>query len=425
LFDYVTDITTLVEGDVQSVLRLKLIANSEGQNLIAKRYHADVTGYLVAFGAVLSLSLLVAWYLSSHIAAPIGKLSASLAQLASGNLNVAKVKSRGRDEIGVLCESFNTMLDSLRSIIGSVRETSRHVAVASETIHGGIKGNARAGEEIAQATGAISDAIYVQDEQMQTSVTEFEALFRAFRAMLLQAQRIEGNAGESLLLAGKGAAESEAFMAQFAGIAAVADRVEREGAQLEALVEEMSGVLSQISGIASETNILSLNAGIEAARVKDAMGANGFTVIAQRVKHLAGQTAVMAASIEESMTVVRERIKGIRREMSDSVSRLAAGRAGAEASRAAFEAIRDASEEMRSESMSIHADMRAADVGMNRILELVRETGARAGAVRREIESIAAMGEEQFATLQEVAASTDLLMSHIQDMNGAAHRFSA
>jgi methyl-accepting chemotaxis protein len=420
-YELAVDITFLVEQSVQDLVREKLLAMEQKASQMTAAFTRTVYVLIGVAVFIVALSLLIAWLIARIIANPLSRIQRSLTRLSEGDLAIDDLTSLSRDEIGKLGDAFNAMLGSLQLIVSSVQETSRQVAASSEHIHYGVQENNQAGEEIAQAAQFIHEAVLEQDSFVEASVRHCGFLTASIEQILQKSDRINQRADESVTLANEGCIAMGEFMASFGQLKQAIAMVEEDTGLLEGRMEEMSALLRQIQSVSSETNILSLNASIEAARSSQS-GAS-FAVIAQRIKQLAGLTDGLASTVDLRLDEVRQNMISIRAQMADSTSRLALGGHRAIAANRMFEAIRDANVHVQSEAQAANLDLQDAARRMDRMQSHIEDVKAQAGRIKQEIQGIAAMGEEQVASLQEVAAASDLLMDRITDMDRSVAKF--
>ncbi len=420
-YELAVDITFLIEQSVQDLVREQLVAMEQKASQVTAAFTRTIYVMIGAATFIVTLSLLIAWLISRSIANPLSRIQRSLTRLSEGDLAIDSLTSLSRDEIGKLGNAFNAMLGSLQHIVSSVQETSRQVAASSEHIHYGVQENNQAGEEIAQAAQLIHEAVLEQDSFVQDTVRHCAFLTASIEQMLQKSDRISQRAEESVTLANAGCSAMGEFMASFEHLKQAIAKIEKDTEQLEGRIEEMSALLRQIQSVSSETKILSLNASIESARASQS-GAS-FSVIAQRIKQLAGITDGLASTIDLRLDEVRRNMIAIRTQMADSTNQLVLGGHRAIAADRMFEAIREANDHVQSEVQASNQDLQDAARRMDRMQSHIEEVKAQAGRVKQEIQGIAAMGEEQVASLQEVAAASDLLMDRITDMDRSVAKF--
>ncbi len=220
--------------------------------------------------------------------------------VSRGDLTVrAKVTE---DEIGTIADSYNAMIASLRKIVSQVKTAAEQVAVNTETSDKSVRAmSTSAMQQAAEISAALDQA-----QEMANSVRQVAANARKAELAVQQASQTvqEGDAAMNRTVDG--------IMAIRETVAETAKKVKRLGESSQ----KISNVVNLISGFAAQTNMLALNASIEASRAGE--GGKGFAVVAEEVRELARQSA-------EATTEIEKLVAGIQAETNDVVLAMEAG----------------------------------------------------------------------------------------------------
>ncbi len=252
------------DGDVIGVL----FAGQPLTEAQALMFDALKTALIISIFAVIVILIETTVYLTKVMANPLKKVVKAAEDISEGDLNVS-VKIKSNTEIGLLAKSFTDMAEKLRSLIRRVNESAVQITTASEEI---------ASSSTALSQGAVEQAASV--EQLSSSVDEIYTMTKSNSDMANNASKLSEKAKNKCV---EGNTSMRELLTAMNDISLSSNRI--------------SKIIKVIDDIAFQTNILSLNAAVEAAQA--GQYSKGFAVVADNVKQLASRSADAASEIAE------------------------------------------------------------------------------------------------------------------------------
>lgn len=337
-------------------------------------------------------SLLVALIIVNGILRGLKRAVNTAEQIATGNLT-QEVDSNSTDEVGVLLSALGVMRDKLYSMILNMSEAATELAAASE--------------ELSTVSEETDQGIHSQQGEIQQAATAMTEMTAAVQEVARNAQLTSGSASEASQEAQQGQQVVKSTVDSIQSLAGVVENTTTVIQQVAHDSDNIGSVLDVIKGIAEQTNLLALNAAIEAARAGEQ--GRGFAVVADEVRTLAQRTQESTAEIEGMITRLQA-------SSSNAVTAMESGR----------EQVSLSVEEAMKAGSSLEAITRVVaqiDEMNTQIAGAAEEQTSVAEEVNQNVNVISQVAEQNAAAVHQITASSEELSRMAQNLSQMISQF--
>ena len=403
-YDFIKEITRTKEGYIQYPWegKDKVVAYTyyEPRDWIiaSGSYLEDFSGsiYAIRNGLIIVIlifsvlgSILGIWF-SRYLTQPIGRMLRISNKIAAGDLTV-RVKSLSKDEIGQLFGALGTMTENLRSVIGKVQRSALKVASTAGDLSASSEEMKASCEQITGTTQEIATGVSSQASKMAEISRAMKEMSESVQQVAKNSQKAAEGATAASTTAQKVGKMSDDVAKKMTEIQSTVDGSATVIKQLDGKSQQIGEIIGVITNIADQTNLLALNAAIEAARAGE--HGRGFAVVADEVRKLAEESRGAANQITGL-------IKDIQQGTKQAVTTMELG------TKTVGEGAKNIADTVTAIDEIVKA---AADVAtmVQEIAAAAQEQSASVEEVTASVEDVSAISEESAAGTQETSAAAE------------------
>ena len=359
---------------------------------------------LIVAGVAIIAGIFIIWWFTNNLSRPIRMVTAQMNELASGNLTTEAIKVKNRDETGMLANAMNHLQVQLHETITNVAKASAQLTAQSEALFQSadeVKSGsnqvastmqelASGAETQANSAGDLAQAMQVFSERVDAANDAGEEVKKSSDTV-----RTLTNEGSSLMDSSKQQMEKIDQMVQGA-----VDKVH----VLEVQSQEITKLVTVIQDVADQTNLLALNAAIEAARAGE--HGKGFAVVADEVRKLAEQVRLSVGDITNIVAGMQNESQQVKESLAEGYQEVVRGTEEISITAEKFEGIHAAVAKMGAQIQSISSHLSDIAAQGNEMNDSIEDVAAISEESAAGIEQTSASSEETSSAMEEVASSS-------------------
>ncbi len=385
------------------------------------------TSILEALGVMVLLQIILALfarYIGANIARPIVRTTERLGVMGTGDFRLEgeaaaemqELASRP-DELGTMAQAMQEMNEKVRALMRNVAQTAEYLAASSEELTSSAEQAADVSQSIAESIVKVAGACSEQFDDVQTANEHTKKLTQHM-------QDFEGNleeTGQQVQKTSDVATEGRQGVATaVTGMQSIQTNVSHIAELIEGLGEnskQIGEIVDTIAGIAEQTNLLALNAAIEAARAGE--HGRGFAVVADEVRKLAEQSQEAASEISERIGRIQSSTQEAVDAMHQGLSEVMDGTKTVQGAGTSFDGIASMVGKVAAASQAMQSSVERLTQSIGHIDAAVEEINTKSRSVADEAQTVSAATEEETASMHEIADASRKLAEQAQNLQNA------
>ncbi|GBG55818.1 methyl-accepting chemotaxis protein [Sporomusaceae bacterium FL31] len=375
----------------------------------------------IVLAITMTVVVFISIFLSNRLTKPITQLLDATEKIRKGDLNV-KITNTANDEIGMLAQNFAAMIAGLRGLLGQVSNSAQVVSAASQQLTAGAEQSAATAEQVTIAIDGIAESAEKQVNSANETTTLVTQIVADIEQIVSESGIVASVSEGTADLAAKGGNTIEEAVSQMSHIETSVASSAEVVAKLSDRSIEIGQIIDTISGIANQTNLLALNAAIEAARAGEQ--GRGFAVVADEVRKLAEQSENAAKQIAHLIGEIQSDTEKAVVAMNKGNEDVKKGTAIVSEAGHMFKEIIAVTNQVSGQMRGISASIEHMATNSLKIEAAIKDIDGMSRGNANQTLQVSAATQEQVASVEEIKKASQSLVETANELQNSVNKFS-
>jgi len=351
---------------------------------------------------------------------PLNQLMEATQRISKGDLSQS-IDIKSQDEFGKLATGFNQMSNSLRDILSEVNTAAMQLASSSDQLTASAHQTAQATDTIASSMQSMASGTDQQVRSVEESAKTVNEMAAGIQQIAASTSHVTDVAKEAKLKSEEGEKSIDDAVNQMNSIHLTVNDLALVVKGLGERSREIGDILQVITSISGQTNLLALNAAIEAARAGE--HGRGFAVVADEVRKLAEQSSQAAEEISELVKHIQMEMSNAVTAMEDTTSEVKVGIQVVQTAGVSFAQIKQFVEGVTNQITEVSIASEQVAAGTHQVVRSIQLISEIAEGTATGTQEVSASSQQQLASMEEISASARSLSKMAEDLQVIVEKF--